>query len=135
MRESKLFPPEVMRALRANGEASLHAHASIRHVPVVKIFNPHGSAMWLLSELDPTESDHLYGIADMGRGCPLLGYVSREGLETAYVPHQGYRIPLERDPTFAPLYNLAVYIHAARLARRIVETPADLARSAAAIAG
>ncbi len=45
------------------------------HVPVVKFFNPLGAATWIISECD-ADGDTLFGLADLGFGCPELGSVS-----------------------------------------------------------
>ena len=45
------------------------------HEPVVRIFTDAG-AMPLLSESDPDDPDRLFGLCDLGLGCPELGYVS-----------------------------------------------------------
>jgi hypothetical protein len=44
--------------------------------PVVKLFTPDAGATWLISECDPDEPDRLFGLCDLGLGCPELGYVS-----------------------------------------------------------
>ena len=44
------------------------------HRPVVKFFDPCGTATWLFSELDPEDGDTLFGLADIGFGRPELGY-------------------------------------------------------------
>src|SRR3546814_19613001 len=43
--------------------------------PVVKFFNPLGAATWLATELG-RDGDTLFGLADLGFGCPELGYFS-----------------------------------------------------------
>lgn len=126
-----LFPPDILRTLRRNGEQAVAAGA---HYPVVKIINPYGRAMWLFTDLDPSEPDHLYGLVDLGHGTPRLGWVSREGLETCYIWYGPARHPMERDPHFTARHTLSVYARAARAARRITESPDDLDRAAAAIA-
>ncbi|WP_435521863.1 DUF2958 domain-containing protein [Bradyrhizobium japonicum] len=44
------------------------------HVPVAKFFTP-AQAAWLITEVDPNEPDRLFGLCDLGQGCPELGYV------------------------------------------------------------
>ena len=42
---------------------------------MVKLFNPLGAATWMATELDE-DGDTLFGLADLGFGCPELGYFS-----------------------------------------------------------
>lgn len=49
--------------------------------PVVKFFNPMGSATWLITELFD-DNDTLYGLCDLGFGTPELGTVSLSELQT-----------------------------------------------------
>jgi hypothetical protein len=44
-------------------------------VPVLKLFNPLGAATWLATELGE-DGDTMFGLADLGFGCPELGYFS-----------------------------------------------------------
>ncbi len=53
----KLFTKDIEARLLANGRNRGQDHA-----PVVKIFNPVGSAMWLLSEIDPETPDLAHGL-------------------------------------------------------------------------
>ena len=83
-----LFTTEILDALHANGEATAKAmldedgwHPDPE--PVVKIFDPSGSATWLISESDPEDPDRLFGLCDLGMGYPELGYVLRSELESA----------------------------------------------------
>lgn len=135
MGQRVLLTQEVVQVLRANGLASLRESrpTALHHIPAVKIFNPYGSAIWLFTESDPSEPDHLYGLCDLGMGHPNLGHVSRQGLEQAYIARAGYRLPLERDKFFAPRHTLDAYTRAAREAHMIVERPDALDRAAAAI--
>lgn len=133
MAKIKLFTYELLRRLRANGEAAMCAVERLDHRPVMKVYNPYGKAMWLLTELDPSDSDHLYGLYDLGHGAPQLGWVSRDGLESAYVPRLNFRLPLERDKSFAPRHTLAAYTRAARAAGAITEVPEVLDAAARAI--
>ena len=119
----KLFTKEILNQLTANGKATRQARAEDReepdHKPVVKIFNPCGSATWLLTESEPDEPDVLYGLCDLGQGFPELGNVSRSELESIRAPLLG--IPLERDLYFAATYPLMTYYKAAQHAGMITE--------------
>src|SRR3546814_2315035 len=68
-----LLTPEIHAALRANDIARIAAQADgqreLDPLPVVKFFNPMGAATWLASELDE-DGDTLFGLADLGFGCP-----------------------------------------------------------------
>ena len=65
-----LLTPELHDRLLANGRLR-----DVDHVPVVKFFNPVGAATWLATELDE-DNDTLFGLADLGFGCPELGSFS-----------------------------------------------------------
>ncbi|MDE0372616.1 MAG: DUF2958 domain-containing protein [Rhodospirillales bacterium] len=110
----QLVTPEIRERLIANGKSR-----DSDHVPVVKFFNPIGAATWLVTDMDPDQNDHIFGLADLGMGFPELGWISLSEL-------QDYKGPLglgiERDLYFKPRYPISVYAGAARAARRIVET-------------
>jgi hypothetical protein len=55
--QMKLLTTEITRKLLAKG-----AKRNQDHAPVVKFFNPCGSATWLISEMDPEEPDLLFGL-------------------------------------------------------------------------
>lgn len=78
--------------------------------PLVRLFNPLGSAVWLASELHE-DGDTLYGLADLGFGCPELGLFSLRAIEAVYLP-LGKRIELDR--TFTTRHRLSVWAEAAR---------------------
>lgn len=65
-----LLPTDLRRRLLVQGEAR-----GGRQVPLLKLFNPVGAATWLASELD-ADGDTLFGLADLGFGCPELGSFS-----------------------------------------------------------
>jgi len=94
--------PEALRvALRLN---SARHHVAQRDdapepdpVPLLKLFNPCGAATWLASELSE-DGDTLFGLADLGFGCPELGSFSLREIAAVRLP-LGLRI--ERDLHFA----------------------------------
>ena len=92
------------------------------HVPVVKFFNPVGAANWLLSELD-SDGDTLFGLADLGFGCPELGSVSLSEIASLTLP---FDLSIERDLHFEARFPLTVYADAARMVGRITEDEARL---------
>ena len=70
---------ETLRAqLLANGQQSLD-NDNFDPPPVVKLFTPDASATWLLTEIDPDDHDHAFGLCDLGQGFPELGYGNSPG--------------------------------------------------------
>lgn len=85
--------------------------------PALKLFSPDGSATWLISECDPDDPDRLFGLCDLGFGCPELGYVSLAEI-TAVRGKLG--LPVERDDHFIADKPLSAYAEAARRKGAIV---------------
>ena len=83
--------------------------------PALKLFNPVGGATWLLTELD--DEDNLFGLCDLGMGCPELGYVSLAELQN-FRGRMG--LGIERDRWFKANKTLADYAEEARQKERIV---------------
>jgi hypothetical protein len=106
----KLMTEDQRRRLLENGRVNAARAASDQETedfrPVVKLFCPWGGATWLLTELDPEEPDHAFGLCDLGQGFPELGRVSLAELDAIRGPG-GLRI--ERDLTFKPLKTLQAY--------------------------
>ena len=98
--------------------------------PVVKFFNPCGAATWLFSELD-ADGDTLFGLCDMGFGCPELGSASLAEIASVRV---GFGLKIERDLHFTATHPLSVYAEAARRSGGIVENDAALAAAAMRLA-
>lgn len=98
-----LLTPELRSNLRANaGHLDLPGHDPI---PVVKFFNPLGAATWLATELYEDE-DTLFGLADLGFGCPELGTFSLTELQSVRLP---FGLRIERDIAFATRQPLSVW--------------------------
>jgi hypothetical protein len=116
--------PELHDRLLANGR-----QRDVDHVPVVKFFNPVGAATWLATELDE-DNDTLFGLADLGFGCPELGSFSL--IEMASV-RLAFGLGIERDLYFEGTLPLSVYAEAARKAGRIVLDERRLREAAAAL--
>ena len=119
-----LFTKEIVKKLTNNGQKTADIASqpnydgdSPDHVPVVKIYNPYGGAVWLITEMDPSEPDRMFGLCDMGFGFPELGYVSRRDLENVQ-PVKG--LFLERDKFFRTTKPLSEYTEQARIKGRIV---------------
>ena len=100
------------------------------HVPVVKFFNPVGSGTWLLSELDE-DGDILFGLCDLGFGCPEMGSVSLAEIAAVTLP---FGLTIERDLCFEGRFPLTIYADAARLCGGITEDEVRLEAAAIAIA-
>ncbi len=86
-----LLTPELHDRLLANGRLR-----AADHVPVVKLFNPLGAASWLATELDE-DGDTLFGLADLGFGCPELGSFSLSEMSAVRLP---LGLGIERDLWF-----------------------------------
>ena len=100
------------------------------HVPVVKFFNPVGSGTWLFSELDE-DGDILFGLCDLGFGCPEMGSVSLAEIAAVTLP---FGLTIERDLCFGGRFPLTIYADAARLCGGITEDEVRLEAAAIAIA-
>jgi len=114
-----LITAEQRIVLLANGSASLE-NPDFDPAPVVKLFTPDGGATWLLTELDPDDHDHAFGLCDLGLGMPELGWVSLNELASV---RGGLGLPIERDLSFRGEKRLSAYARDARLAGRIVVWP------------
>ena len=124
-----LMPDDIRARLLANGAVPEETD----HLPLVKYFDPCGAATWIITELTPAEAegvepDILFGLCDLGMGCPELGYVSLSELRSV---RGRLGLGVERDLYFKARYPLSVYAHAAHRRGRIVESDAALAESAA----
>lgn len=83
-------------AVPFNGRESLQ-NADLDPAPVVKLFTPDAGATWLLTEIDPDDHDHTFGLCDLGLGAPELGWVSLQELATV---RRRLGLPVERDLRF-----------------------------------
>ncbi len=108
----ELITKEIERRLLENGRTP-----NRDHYPVVKFFDPCGAATWLITQMDPEEPDILFGLADLGFGCPEFGSVRLSELRSV---KGSLGLGIERDLHFETLYPLSVYAEAARLAGSIV---------------
>ena len=103
--------------LLANGHESLQ-NADFDPAPVVKLFTPDAGATWLLTEIDPDDHDHAFGLCDLGLGMPEIGWVSLQELAAV---RGRLGLPVERDLHFRAEKRLSAYARDARLAGRIIE--------------
>ena len=127
-----LLTPELRYALRANDFARRAADRDGKSapdpVPVVKLFNPLGAATWLATEL-AADGDTLFGLADLGFGCPELGCFSLSEIASIRLP---YGMQIERDLSFASTQPLSVWAEWSRRAGSILWAETLLRRAAAA---
>lgn len=134
-----LLPPTLRFALRANDMPRRACDENGRPFdpnPVIKLFNPLGAATWLATELDE-DGDTLFGLADLGFGCPELGYFSLSEIAAVRLP---FGLFIERDLSFESVSPLSVWAESSRragsilwaetLLRRAVQTGADPSREA-----
>jgi hypothetical protein len=104
--------PEALRTqLLANGRAPGD------HIPVLKLFNPVGPATWLAAKMD-RDGDTLFGLADLGFGCPEVGAFSLSELAAVRLPSSA---SIERDIYFEGRFPLSTYAEAARRQGSITE--------------
>jgi Protein of unknown function (DUF2958) len=118
----QLLTPDLRAVLNANGQTQSD------HVPVVKLFSPVGAATWLFSELDE-DGDTLFGLCDLGFGCPEMGSASLAEIAAVTLP---FGLTIERDLCFEGRFPLTIYADAARFCGGITEDAARLEAAAAA---
>lgn len=119
----KLLTAALAFDLRMNGAAAARGEGAHDPAPLVKLFNPMGAATWLVTELD-ADGDTLFGLADLGFGCPELGSFSLSEIETVRLP---FGLTIERDLTFTSTVPLSVWADTARCAGWIMGAAALLA--------
>lgn len=119
-----LLTDDLRDRLLANGRQQ-----DIDHWPVVKFFNPLGAGTWLVTELD-ADNDTLFGLADLGFGCPELGSFSLSELTAVRLP---FGMGIERDILFEATFPLSIYAEAARQTGNIVESERLLHAAAATL--
>ncbi len=119
-----LLPPELRAVLIENGKrANRPGHDP---VPVVKFFNPLGVATWLATELYE-DGDTLFGLADLGFGCPELGVFSLSEIANLRLP---FGLGIERAIAFETDQRLSVWAEWARRAGSIHHAETLLRRAA-----
>ena len=96
-----------LEQLRANGKEQepLKGTREERDFhPVCKLFLPWTSGTWLLTEID--DEGLAFGLADLGMGCPELGYISIDEICEVRGP-AGLRV--ERDIHWRATKSLSEY--------------------------
>lgn len=110
-----LFTQEQYAQLLNNGSS---VNRGNDHEPVVKLILPGSKCTWLLTEIDPEESDLAFGLCDLGLGFPELGYVSLTELNTV---RSKIGLHGEHDQFFRAIFRISVYTRVARLHQQIVD--------------
>ena len=121
-----LMPDDIRERLLANGAVG----AETDPIPVVKFFDPTGPATWLITAMMPDAPDILFGLCDLGLGCPELGTVSLSDLRSV---KGRLGLGIERDLHFSGRFVLSIYAEAARISGRIIEAERLLAQIAVAL--
>lgn len=129
----KLLTPELHHALRSNSITARARQAKgegFDPVPLIKLFNPIGAATWLATEL-AEDCDTLLGLADLGFGCPELGYFSLLEIASLRLP---FGLGIEREIAFETPHPLSTWadwsrrtgsiLHAETLLHRVVANDA-----------
>ncbi len=105
--------PELRAVLCGNAAQALAAEAvggRFDTPPLVKLFNPVGVATWLATELY-SDNDTLFGLADLGFGCPELGTFSLAEISAVRLP---FGLSIECDLSFSSETPLSVWADIAR---------------------
>ncbi|MGI9437981.1 MAG: DUF2958 domain-containing protein [Geminicoccaceae bacterium] len=104
-----------MAGLRAKLEANRQGGGGkVEERPVVRLFTPLAQSVWLLSQIDPNNSDKAFGLCDEGDGRPILGHVSLRDLASRF----GH-LSVRWDDKFEADRSLSAYAADARKAGRI----------------
>lgn len=124
-----LLPEPVRLALRAQFDRSVEQEARglvPDPAPLLKLFNPIGPATWLATEL-AEDDDILFGLADLGFGCPELGYFSLRAITGLRLP---FGLSIARDSAFISPDPLSVWVDWARRTGSIRAAECQLMRAA-----
>lgn len=108
-----LVPADLRATLIANGRKSATMD-NFDPRPVAKLFTPDAAATWLITEGFEEQDGALclFGLMDLGVGCPELGYAMLGDIEAV---RGRFGLPVERDLFFRAKYRLSVYTdHAVR---------------------
>ena len=124
-----LLTRDLRLALRVNAVNSLVAQArgeDFDPVPVAKFFSPISAATWLATELYD-DDDTLFGLADLGFGCPELGVFSLSEMASVRLP---FGLGIERDLSFESIHPISTWTERARRAGSILWAETLLRRAA-----
>jgi len=124
-----ILPPDLRTTLRTNAVLrEMHQQrewAEPDPVPALKLFNPLGPATWVATELG-RDDDTLFGLADLGFGCPELGYFSLSEIASVRLP---FGLGIERDEHFASPHPLSLWAATARREGSIIGAQALFRRA------
>ena len=84
---------EMERHLEGLGNGTRKSSEEPAQVPVLKLFHPLTGHRWLLVRVNPDDLRVAYGLADLGLGCPEIGYIHLDQLAQLQVSG----LPIERD--------------------------------------
>ena len=114
----RLLTPDIQARLLENGRKQAPVRGTrdeIDFQPVVKLFAPDAGCTWLLTEIDPDDTDVAFGLYYLGSGHPKLGFVR---LSEIAAVRGTLALPAERDLWFEADRPLSTYAkEAARLER------------------
>jgi len=113
-----LLTPDIQARLLENGRKQAPVRGTEHEIdfqPVVKLFVPGAGCTWLLTEIDPADTDLAFGLYCLGRGHPTLGSVR---LSEIAAVRGNLGLSAERDLWFEANKPLSAYAKdAARLER------------------
>jgi hypothetical protein len=116
-RTETLIPDDLRDRLIDNGRTA-EIQDGFDPFPVSKLFTPDAAATWLITEAFPEGDDlRLFGLMDLGLGCPELGYAMLSEIEDV---RGKLGLPVERDLYFKAEHRLSTYAKMARYAGMIV---------------
>jgi len=95
-------------------------------VPLVKLFNPASAATWIATELHE-DCDTLFGLTDLGFGCPELGVFSLDEIASLQLP---FGLAIERDLLFITDKPLSAWADMARRTGSILQAEFEFHRRA-----
>lgn len=102
----KIITKEIAAKLDRNAKSAARNGGDGSEFPPLKLFTPWGACTWLISERDPEDPDLLFGLCDLGMGCPELGSVRLSEIMGVKGP---FGLRVERDMYFTPGKSLANY--------------------------
>lgn len=114
---------------QTNEDARNYDGNTVDFPPVVKWFDQLGSATWLISEVDDTET-MAFGLCDLGMGFPEMGYVAIDDINSIKL---GDMQRIVKDDYWQAEQTLTRYANDARRAGCIAEPPLDMNRVVEAV--
>ncbi len=116
----ELLTQDIREQLLNNGQAQEKVRGTEDEIdfhPIVKLFTPDASCTWLLTELDPNDTDIAFGLCDLGLGFPELGSVRISEIESV---RGSLNLPVERDLHFKADKPLSQYAKLAHEHQQII---------------